>query len=120
MTARDEILAVLPAICARTADGTFTAQDVIDELRRRGSTYASSTIRTHVVSRMCANAPDHHARTYDDLERLDSGRYAAGEAGSAIGGMTEHLIFRSVAGGHERAPHTTGRAVSQPRAQGFG
>lgn len=48
---------------------------MIDELRRRGSTYATSTIRTHVVSRMCANAPDHHARTYDDLERVADGRY---------------------------------------------
>ncbi|MER6592296.1 hypothetical protein ABT214_10650 [Micromonospora purpureochromogenes] len=75
MTARDEILSALPAICARTVDGTFTPQNVINELRRRGSTYTPSTIRTHVVSRMCANAPDHHARTYDDLERLADGRY---------------------------------------------
>jgi len=75
MTARDEILDALPAICSRTVDGTFTPEEVIDELRRRGSTYAPSTIRTHVVSRMCANAPDHHARTYDDLERVANGRY---------------------------------------------
>jgi hypothetical protein len=75
MTARDEILAALPAICARTEDGTFTPQDVVDELRRRGSIYEPSTIRTHIVSRMCANAPDHHARTYDDLERVAGGRY---------------------------------------------
>jgi hypothetical protein len=75
VTARDEILEALPTICTRTADGTFTPEDVIDELRRRGSTYATSTIRTHVVSRMCANAPDHHARTYDDLERVADGRY---------------------------------------------
>jgi hypothetical protein len=75
MTARDEILAALPAICARAADGTFTPQDVVDELRRRGSTYAVSTIRTLVVSRMCANAPDHHVRTHNDLERLADGRY---------------------------------------------
>jgi hypothetical protein len=75
MTARDEILDALPVICSRTVDGTFTPEDVIDGLRRRGSTYAPSTIRTHVVSRMCANAPDHHARTYDDLERVANGRY---------------------------------------------
>lgn len=75
MTARDEILAALPAICARTGGGTFSPQDVIEELRRRGSSYAPSTIRTHVVSRICANAPDHHAVTYDDLERLSDGRY---------------------------------------------
>ena len=75
MTARDEILAVLPLLAVRTQDGTFTPQDVVDELRRRGSSYAPSTIRTHVVSRMCAEAPDHHAVTYSDLERVDAGRY---------------------------------------------
>ena len=36
MTARDEILAALPAVRARTGRETFTPQDVIDELQRRG------------------------------------------------------------------------------------
>jgi hypothetical protein len=75
MTARDEILAALPSIEGRSADDTFGPQDVIDELRRRGSGYAESTIRTHVVGRMCANAADHHARVYDDLVRVSDGRY---------------------------------------------
>ena len=75
MTARDEILAVLPAVRARTGRETFTPQEVIDELQRRGTSYRPSTIRTHIVSRMCANAPDHHARTYDDLERVGDGQY---------------------------------------------
>jgi len=75
VTARDEILAALPHIVAQSADGTFSIQDVVAELRRRGSPYAESTIRTHVVSRMCADAPDNHARTYDDLERVETGRY---------------------------------------------
>jgi hypothetical protein len=75
MTARDEIIAALPSVEARSADGSFSPEDVVDELRRRGSAYAESTIRTHVVSRMCGNAPDHHARTYDDLERVSDGRY---------------------------------------------
>jgi hypothetical protein len=75
MTAREEILAALPAVCARTGGDTFTAQDVIEELQRRGTRYKSSTIRTHVVSRMCANSPDHHARTYEDLERVADGHY---------------------------------------------
>jgi hypothetical protein len=75
MTAREEILAALPSIEGRSADDTFSPQDIVDELRRRGSSYAESTIRTHVVSRMCANAADHHARVYDDLERVSAGRY---------------------------------------------
>jgi hypothetical protein len=75
MTARNEILAVLPAVRARTGRETFTPQDVIDELQRQGTCYKPSTIRTHIVSRMCANAPDNHARTYDDLERVTDGQY---------------------------------------------
>jgi len=70
MTARDQILAALPTVCARTGSDTFTAQDVIEELQRRGTRYKPSTIRTHVVSRMCADSPDHHARTHDHLERV--------------------------------------------------
>jgi hypothetical protein len=52
---------------------------VIDELLRTGTRYKPSTIRTHIVSRMCANAPDHHASTYDDPERVADGGMAAVE-----------------------------------------
>ncbi len=75
MTARDEILAALPAIRARTGRDTFSPQEVIDELQRRGTAYKPSTIRTHVVSRLCADAPDHHGRTYDDFQRVSAGQY---------------------------------------------
>lgn len=75
MTCRDEILAALPSVAARSADRSFSPQDVVDELARRGSDYSPSTIRTHVVSRMCSNAPDNHARVYDDLVRVSDGVY---------------------------------------------
>lgn len=75
MTARDEILDALPAICARAGREVFGPKDVIEELQRRGTCYKPSTIRTHVVSRMCADTPDHHARTYGDLERVGQGMY---------------------------------------------
>jgi hypothetical protein len=48
MTARDEILAALPAVRARTGRETFAPQEVIDELQRRGTSYKPSTIRTHI------------------------------------------------------------------------
>jgi len=75
MTARDEILAALPAVRARTGRETFSPDNVIAELARRGSPYKESTIRTHIVSRMCSDAPDHHAKTFDDLERVGHGLY---------------------------------------------
>jgi hypothetical protein len=75
MTARDEVLAAAKELAARTSDGTFTVEEILDHLRRRGSRYKPSTIRTHVTSRMCVNAPNHHAVTYRDLVRVGEGRY---------------------------------------------
>ncbi len=70
---REAILAVLPSVTAQ--DGTFSLASVVAALRAQGCRYGESTIRTHVTSRMCADAPDHHAKTYDDLERVGRGLY---------------------------------------------
>jgi hypothetical protein len=70
MTCRDAILA---AIRRHAPDATFAADDVIRWMA--GATYAESTIRTHVVSRMCREAPDNHGTVYDDLERVERGIY---------------------------------------------
>ena len=75
MTARDEVLDAARALAAVSADGTFTPVDVVGYLQSRGTRYAPSTIRTHVISRMCTNAADHHAKTFDDLLALGDGRY---------------------------------------------
>ena len=75
MSARDEILQAIQRIESRTGRDTFTMPDVLGELGRAGSQYAESTIRTHISSRMCANAPDHHAVVYTDLERVGPGLY---------------------------------------------
>lgn len=75
MTARQEILEALPAVRAHSGSETFTPADVIRELQRRGSRLSESTIRTHIVSRMCRNAPDNHAVVYPDLERVGHGVY---------------------------------------------
>lgn len=74
-SARQEILTAARKLASRSPDGSFTLEQVITELRRVGTRYAESTIRTHVTSRMCADSPDHHGTTYDDLERMDRGRY---------------------------------------------
>ncbi|MCL4199472.1 MAG: hypothetical protein KJZ69_18415 [Phycisphaerales bacterium] len=71
MTCRDEILATIKRLGLRE----FTPQEVIDAMRKDRTGFADSTIRTHIVSRLCANAPDNHAVTYDDLVRVDHGVY---------------------------------------------
>jgi hypothetical protein len=71
MAAREEILAAIH----RLGRSTFTVMHVVREMERHGTDYAESTIRTHIVSRMCADAPDSHGTTYADLERVDRGTY---------------------------------------------
>ena len=53
----------------------FTPDEIVRYLMRQGSTYAESTIRTHVVSLMCVNAPANHGTRYGDLERVAHARY---------------------------------------------
>ena len=73
MSARKEILQAIPAVAA--SDGTFTVRQVVAEMTRRGAVYSDATISTHIISRMCADAPDNHATTFDDLQRVDRGIY---------------------------------------------
>ena len=80
-TCREEILAVASSLVDGSNDN-FTLAQVVEEMRRRGSRYAESTIRTHVTAIMCSNAPINHPTTYRDFERLDRGRYRI--LGSAI------------------------------------
>lgn len=75
MTCRDEVLAAFERLERRHGRKDFDLADVLQEVQSSGSTYRESTIRTHVTSRLCADAPDHHATTYADLERVDRGRY---------------------------------------------
>jgi hypothetical protein len=75
MTCRDEILAAFRLLTGQTGRSQCTAAEIVEELKRQGTTYQESTIRTHVTSRMCGNAPDHHPVVYDDLERVGRGQY---------------------------------------------
>ena len=74
MTARREILEAARNLAARGVS-PFSPKDILDEMNRRGTRYPESTIRTHVVSAMCINAPTNHAVTYADLRRVGHGQY---------------------------------------------
>ena len=74
-TCRDEILECAEAVMRQSGLNHFTIPEIIKCMQTRGTSYAESTIRTHIVSRMCANAPENHAVAYNDLERTDRGEY---------------------------------------------
>jgi hypothetical protein len=75
LSARAAVLAAARDLAAASANGTFSPAEVVAECRRRQSGFADGTVRTHVVSVMCADAPVNHSRTFADFERAGGGRY---------------------------------------------
>jgi hypothetical protein len=73
---REEILEAAEAIMAGRDRKVFTVKEVVDYLKAKGTVFAESTIRTHITSRFCANAPDNHPVTYEDFVRVGHGEYA--------------------------------------------
>lgn len=78
--ARREILEAIRLVLARSNSGTFTLAGITEEMRRAGTGYPESTIRTMVSAHMCANAPDNAGTTFDDLERMGRGVYRLAHA----------------------------------------
>jgi hypothetical protein len=83
MSCRNEILDCVHRITSQKGADEFTVQEVLDCMRIRGAGYRDSTIRTHITSRLCVNAPKHHAVRYPDLERTAPGTYRLTTAGRA-------------------------------------
>ncbi len=75
MTVRADILRAARLLASGRADGSFSPAEVVAVLREWGSPYAESSIRTHIISRLCADAPPHHATRYGDFVRVGRGRY---------------------------------------------
>lgn len=74
-TCRDEILEAFAALERRHGRDTFSPAELVAEVGARGGEHPESTIRTHIVSAMCVNAPPNHAVRYPDLERVAYGLY---------------------------------------------
>lgn len=75
MVCHDEVREAAYYLAGISSKGHFTVDAIVAELRRRGCTHRESTIRTHVTSRMCVNASDHHPVVYADLRRVGVGVY---------------------------------------------
>jgi len=75
MTCRDEVLKAARLIITQKGVNEFSIKDILDEMERNQTRYEESTIKTHISSRMCADAPQHHAVKYEDFERIGNGVY---------------------------------------------
>ncbi len=71
MANHDEILAAARRICRERGVWTFSADEIVRALPHLNA----GTIRTHVTSRCCVNAPRNHPHKWDYFTRVDRGVY---------------------------------------------
>lgn len=75
MTARDAVLSAFASLSRRTERGEFSPSEIVAECLANGWVGATSTLKTHICSRMCIDAPANHATVHADLVRVGRGRY---------------------------------------------
>jgi len=71
MHVHDEVLAAANQIGRERGDWTFTPLEVVRAL----PVLNESSVRTHIVSRCCVNAPKNHLHKWDYFRRVGHGRY---------------------------------------------
>ena len=71
MAVHDEVLAAAQRLCAAKRTRTFAPVEVVRALPHLNA----STVRTHIVSRCCVNAPKNHAHQWPYFKRLRRGIY---------------------------------------------
>jgi hypothetical protein len=74
-TCREQILEAARGIVRERGRNEFTILEIVNRLKDTGAGFSGSTIRTHITSRCCRNAPKNHAVTYEDFERIARGCY---------------------------------------------
>ena len=71
MAVHAEVLDAARRLCRERGDWTFRPDEVVRALPHLNA----STIRTHIVSRCCVNAPKHHAHRWPYFRRVERGVY---------------------------------------------
>ena len=75
VTCRERILEVAHHLTHKSADGTFSVQNVFGEMAAQGLPYSKSTIYVCLAMVMCKGAPSRRHPQFDDLERVSKGVY---------------------------------------------
>lgn len=71
MYIHEQVLEVAKQLAAQRSDWTFGVDEVVRSLTHLNE----SSVRTHVVSRCCVNAPKNHLHKWDYFRRVSRGRY---------------------------------------------
>jgi hypothetical protein len=71
MAIHEDVLAAARRICGERGARTFRVADIVHALPHLNP----SSVRTHVVSRCCLNAPKNHPHKWDYFRRVGRGEY---------------------------------------------
>ena len=71
MHVHEEVLVAANQIAAQRADWTFSPHEIVKAL----PVLNESSVRTHIVSRCCVNAPKNHPHKWDYFRRVSRGQY---------------------------------------------
>ena len=71
MAIHDEVLSTARRICRERGEKTFRVADIVQALPHLNP----SSVRTHVVSRCCVNAPKNHPHKWAYFRRVGRGEY---------------------------------------------
>jgi predicted RNase H-like HicB family nuclease len=71
MPVHDQVLEAANRIANNSPDGSFTPEEVVRALPHLNE----NTVRTHVVSRCCVNAPKNHLHKWEYFRRVGRGTY---------------------------------------------
>lgn len=74
-TCREAVLAAFERLERRHRRKVFDLWEIVQEVLAATDDFAEATIRTHVASVMCVQAPTNHDTTYEDLDRVGRGKY---------------------------------------------
>ncbi len=105
MSVQQEVLHAVRRICRERGAWTFTPDEIVRALPNLNA----STVRTHIVSRCCVNAPAHHAHRWGYFRRVSRGLYQVMRryrAGTRAAGGTRRVRNRATKAPVGRAPAT--------------
>lgn len=71
MAIHDEILSTVRRLCRTRKGWTFSVREVVEALPHLNP----RSVRTHIVSRCCVDAPAHHAHRWPYFDRVGRGVY---------------------------------------------
>jgi len=74
-TCREAVLDAFDQLKRQEGRDIFELWEIVEEVQQSTDKFAKTTIRTHVVSLMCVQAPANHATRYADLDRVGHGLY---------------------------------------------